>query len=183
MNVEKIVKYSIGGVIFMIKKTKYIILNRHNVSFKYISLFSAKSSIRVARGGYLSFGKLCTMESGSYIGVRKGGHINLGDGVYINRNTIIVSHDNISIGNGVTIGPGCYIYDHDHAPETKSGFKTATIKIGKNVWIGANVVLLKGITVGDNSTIGAGSVVVKNVPENAIVVGNPAKVIKYKSNV
>ena len=56
------------------------------------------------------------------------------------------------------------------------------IKVGNNVWIGGNVVVLSGVTIGDNCTIGAGSVVVKDIPANTVAVGNPCRVIKELSN-
>ncbi len=69
--------------------------------------------------------------------------------------------------------------DHDH-DTVNGGFVSAPIKIGDNVWIGANSVILKGVTIGNNAIIAAGSIVTKDVPANAIVGGCPAKVIRYK---
>jgi acetyltransferase-like isoleucine patch superfamily enzyme len=83
------------------------------------------------------------------------------------------------------IGPNCYITDHDHgldlafAPLQQPMVSSPT-KIGDRVWVGANVTILKGVNIGNDAVIGAGSVVTKDIPEKAIAVGNPAKVIKYR---
>ena len=68
--------------------------------------------------------------------------------------------------------------DHDLAPEKRQQLHPAPIRIGKNVWIGANAVVTKGVTIGDNAVIAAGAVVTKDVPANCIVGGVPAKQIK-----
>ena len=97
-----------------------------------------------------------------------GGLIELKGNNYINRNTIIVSHHKIIIGENTTIGPNCCIYDHDH--DGKGGFISKPIEIGKNVWIGAGCIILKDVKIGDNSIIGAGTLVNKNVPPNSIMI-------------
>ena len=68
--------------------------------------------------------------------------------------------------------------NHDLHPEKRQGMHPKSVKIGRNVWIGSNSTILPGVTVGDNAVISAGSVVTRDVPENMVVAGNPAKVTK-----
>lgn len=93
------------------------------------------------------------------------------------------SHCNlISIGNNVGIAPQVYFLVHDASTKKELGYtKIGAITIEDNVFIGARTIILPGVTVGKNSIVGAGSVVIKDVPPNTIVVGNPAKVIGSKS--
>jgi acetyltransferase-like isoleucine patch superfamily enzyme len=112
--------------------------------------------------------------------------IYIGAHTYINRNTFLDATLSITIGNHCAIGPGCYITDHDHGldpslPPLKQPMVAKPTQIGDRVWIGANTTILKGITIGNDTVVGAGSVVTQNLPEKAIAVGVPAKVIKYKT--
>ncbi|MBQ9598477.1 MAG: sugar O-acetyltransferase, partial [Clostridia bacterium] len=68
--------------------------------------------------------------------------------------------------------------NHDLNPEKRQSLIPSPVKIGSNVWIGAGSTILPGVTIGDNSVIGAGSVVTKDIPENVVAVGSPARVIK-----
>ncbi|TVZ08247.1 acetyltransferase-like isoleucine patch superfamily enzyme [Cellulophaga sp. RHA_52] len=91
----------------------------------------------------------------------------------------------IKIGDDVMIGPKTIIWGRDHG--MKKGIKmnlqdhtNLPVEIGDDVWIGAGVIILKGVNIGNGAVVGAGSLVSKSVPENAIVVGNPAKIVKYR---
>ena len=111
--------------------------------------------------------------------------IDIGANTYINRQTFIDAIQSLKIGRDCGIGPNCYITDHDHGldpalPPLKQPMFAQKVTIGDRVWIGANVVILKGVTIGDDAVIGAGSVVTKSIPAGAIAVGSPARVIKYK---
>lgn len=102
--------------------------------------------------------------------------------VYINRFTIIDASELIEIGPGTMIGPGTYITDHDHGtaldqPIHKQALPGSPTRIGTDVWIGAGVTILKGVTVGDQAIVAAGAVVTKDVSARAIVGGVPAKTI------
>lgn len=103
----------------------------------------------------------------------------------INMNCTFLDSNIITIGHCALIGPGCNIICTNHAidPEErlKGVFNDKPINIGSNVWLGANVTVLPGVTVGDNSIIGAGSVVTKDIPANVIAVGNPCKVVRQIS--
>lgn len=112
----------------------------------------------------------------------------LGNQVYINRFTVIDATSSIQIGDRTMIGTHCYITDHDHVfqgqPVDRSigelpltGVPTS---IEENVWIGSHVTILKGVTIGKNSIIGAGSVVTKSIPANSVAVGNPCRVIRER---
>jgi acetyltransferase-like isoleucine patch superfamily enzyme len=93
----------------------------------------------------------------------------------------IQATNGIIFGDNVGIGPNVTIISSNHDPnDFDKHIKTKPIKIGSNVWIGANSVVLPGVTVGDNAVIGAGSVVTKDIPSNAIAVGNPCRVIRDK---
>jgi len=84
----------------------------------------------------------------------------------------------IEIGNDVTLAPKVHILAHDASTFTHVGYtKIGKVKIGDNVFIGANSIILPGVTIGNNAIIGAGSIVTKDIPENSIAVGNPAKII------
>ena len=84
----------------------------------------------------------------------------------------------ITIGNDVRVGANCFILDGDgHQDDLRSG-QNAPVVIGDHVWLGANVTVLKGVTIGENSLIGMGSVVTKDIPANVVAAGNPCRVIR-----
>ena len=105
-------------------------------------------------------------------------HVSLGklilhDGVFINNSCSFNCMERIEIGSGTMMGEGVRFYDHDHiyTAETieKWQWTTAPIKVGKDCWIGSNVTILKGVTIGDNTIIGAGCLVRKDIPANSVV--------------
>jgi galactoside O-acetyltransferase len=107
----------------------------------------------------------------------------IGDNVSINNNFSAVSFSKIAIEDDVLIGVNCSIIDTDghqlEIDKRADGIpKVAEIVISKNVFIGDNVSILKGVTIGENSVIGFGSVVTKSIPDNVIAAGNPAKIIR-----
>lgn len=116
--------------------------------------------------------------SGSRIYVNKGATLKLGGG-YINHSLNLSCFESITIGQGVAISENVTIRDSDnHTIASSEHPVTKPIVIGDHVWIGMNVNILKGVTIGSGAIIAAGAVVTKDVPENALVGGIPAKVIK-----
>ena len=111
-----------------------------------------------------------------------GYNISIGENFHANYNLIILDVCEVTIGNNVFIGPNVGIYTAGHPVDVElrnNGVEYGKkIKIGNNVWIGGNVCILPGVTIGDNVTIGAGSVVTKNIPSNVTAFGNPCKVHK-----
>lgn len=111
-----------------------------------------------------------------------GTHIELGENFYSNVNCVILDVANVKIGDDVMFGPNVGIYTAGHPvhPETRcSGWEYGQeIVIGNRVWLGAGVSVMPGVTIGDDSVIGAGSVVTKDIPSGVIAAGNPAKVIR-----
>lgn len=113
-----------------------------------------------------------------------GKNTKLGKNVFINACCRFQDNGGIEIGDGTMIGQGTTIVtlNHDLNPQTRLNASPKPVKIGKNVWIGASCTILPGVTIGDNAVIGAGSVVVKDVPANKVAVGNPARVVKSVTN-
>ena len=111
--------------------------------------------------------------------------LTIGDYFFMNYYSVIDCHFSITIGNRVQIGPHCYISDFDHdlkvdlrLPFHRGNGNAEAVVIKDNVWLGAGVIVLKGVTIGKNSVIGAGSVVTKDIPDNSLAIGIPAKVVK-----
>ncbi len=137
--------------------------------------FSPNVILELDRGGRLTLEKLVRVHSGSKISVRSGGRLEIGSNVRMNYNCMVVCHREITIGRGTELGPNVLIYDHDHDFRHPAGFKskhfkTSPVHIGENVWLGANVVILRGTTIGDNCVVGAGSVLSGNYPANSVIV-------------
>ena len=111
-----------------------------------------------------------------------GYFINIGKNFYANYNLTILDTASVTIGDNVFIGPNCGFYTSGHPLDYQTRNKgleyAKPIKVGSNVWIGGNVCVMPGVTIGDNVVIGAGSVVNKDIPSNCVAVGNPCKVIK-----
>ncbi len=109
-----------------------------------------------------------------------GKNTTVGFNVFINEGCCFQDQGGIDIGDNCLIGQQVVIatLNHDLAPERRGDMLPKPVKIGKNVWIGAHVTILPGVTVGDNAVIAAGAVVTKNVPANAVAAGVPAKIIK-----
>ena len=109
-----------------------------------------------------------------------GKNIHLGKNVFINAGCRFQDQGGIYIGDGTFIGHNVILatLNHDMNPDSRGDMYPKPIHIGKKVWIGSGAIVLPGISIGDNSVIAAGSVVTKNVPENVVYGGNPAKFIK-----
>ncbi len=111
-----------------------------------------------------------------------GKHVHFGNNVYANFNFTCVDDTDIFVGDCTMFGPNVTVATAGHPilPEirAKAYQFNIPVHIGRNCWLGAGVVVLPGVTIGDNSVIGAGSVVTKDVPPNVIAVGNPCRVLR-----
>ena len=113
--------------------------------------------------------------------------IEIGNNVSINYDVHIAACNKVTIGDGTLIASKVFITDHFHGntteddlkipPQERSLYSKGEVRIGKNVWIGEGVVIMPGVCIGDNAVVGANSVVTKDVPNNSVVVGNPARAL------
>ncbi len=111
-----------------------------------------------------------------------GKHVHLGSHVYVNYNLTLVDDTHIYIGDHVMIAPNVVIATGTHPIHPELRRKEAQfnlpVHIQDNVWLGAGCLVMPGVTIGENSVIGAGSVVTKDIPENVVAVGNPCRVLR-----
>lgn len=111
-----------------------------------------------------------------------GKHTHFGEGVYANFNLTLVDDTHIYVGDKTMLGPNVVLATAGHPilPELrKVQYQyNMPVRIGKNCWLGAGVIVLPGVTIGDNTVIGAGSVVTKDIPANVVAVGNPCRVLR-----
>ena len=128
-----------------------------------------------------SVGKNCYIEP-PFHGNWGGKNLFLGDNVYANFNLTVVDDVEIIVGNNVLFAPNCTLTTANHPinPDLRrKGYQYAKkIVIGNNVWLGSNVVVLLGVTIGDNSVIAAGSIVSRDIPANVVAMGIPCRVVR-----
>ncbi|WP_289662501.1 acyltransferase [Flavobacterium panacagri] len=181
----------------MDKVFSYFILYTNGVKFNKFKT-NGIPKVYIALGGRIVIGtnfKMNNREISNPIGrfnkcsfmVGEKGELIIGNNVGMS-SSAIVCHDSIRIGNNVNLGGNVVIYDTDfHSLNSEKrrnrytdvkGTKTKPVIINNNVFIGAHSTILKGVTIGENSIVGACSVVTKNIPENQIWGGNPAKFIR-----
>jgi acetyltransferase-like isoleucine patch superfamily enzyme len=131
-----------------------------------------KGSISINKGK-LKLSDSFRARGGCHINITDG-QVNIGSDVYFNYNVILTCREEISIGDNAMFGPGVMIFDHDHlVPIERFGrnkYVSSKVSIGKNVWIGAGSIILKGVVIGDNAVIASGSIVTKDVPPDYILI-------------
>jgi len=151
--------------------------------------FAGRPRFRRHPQSFISIGAACKFNSSPFsnlIGVnhpcivatlREGANIQIGDGCGFSGTTIACAN-NITLGRNIRCGANTLITDTDwHRDDDRTG-PDAPVEICNNVWLGVNVTVLKGVTIGENTFIAAGSVVTKNLPPNVMAGGVPAKVIR-----
>jgi maltose O-acetyltransferase len=139
--------------------------------------------VRVDNQGRISIGprvRIRAVPWPSELAAGKGGVLEIGESTFINAGVSITALEHIQIGSGCEIGSGVLIMDNDFhvAADPARHPPSRPIVIGDRVWIGARAIVLKGVTVGEAATIGAGSVVTSDVPAHSVVAGVPARVIR-----
>lgn len=140
------------------------------------------SSTKIEAGNNLKVGKGFRTRNNVEINVRTGACLELGDNVFINSNSLITCRKHIQIGDNTIIGPNVCIFDNDHKIEDgrvlQNDYDCDEVIIGNNVWIGAKSTILKGVKIGDNAVVSAGSVVVKDIPEGSILIQKRENTLK-----
>lgn len=135
-------------------------------------------------GARFIVGKHVTFRKGFSMMIGKNGEVNIGNNVFFNNYCSLNAIERIIIGDGTIFGENVKVYDHNHCyqdpnvPIKEQGFTSAPVNIGKHCWIASNVVILKGVTIGDNCVIGAGCVIYKDVPEESVMINKQELVIK-----
>ena len=117
-----------------------------------------------------------------------GQNIKLGKNTFLNFNCLFLDDNSITVGKNGLIGPNVQIYTASHPlaaherivadPEERYLTLTKAVHIGDNAWIGGNTLIMPGVTIGNNVTIGAGSLVTKDIPDNCLAMGSPCKVVR-----
>lgn len=133
------------------------------------------------KGMFAEFGEGCYIETPLHANWG-GHHVHFGKNVYANFNLTLVDDTHIYVGDYTMIGPNVVIATGGHPllPELRErGYQyNAPVHIGRNCWLGAGVIVVPGITIGDNVVIGAGSIVTRDIPDNVLAVGNPCRVLR-----
>lgn len=143
-----------------------------SLTFWPVERFSPNVEVDLVRGE-LRLGRRVRVHHGTKLLVDRGTLV-IGDDAAINARCGLYCFDRIEIGAGCEFGPGVLVYDHDHDFRCPGGLKagryrTAPVVIGRNVWVGANTVILKGCVIGDNCVIGAGCIVRGTIPPNTVL--------------
>ena len=133
------------------------------------------------KGMFAEIGENCYIEPPFHAN-HAGYHVHFGNNVYANFGLTLVDDTHIYVGDCTMFGPNVVVATAGHPilPELRERALqfNMPVHIGRNCWLGAGVIVLPGVTIGDNSVIGAGSVVTKDIPANVIAVGNPCRVLR-----
>lgn len=184
MTIEERNKKMLSGVMYndlaaeLVEKREQVIFltNKYNKSFGK-PIEKREKILRTLLG---SIGNNVHFEPG--FRCEFGFNISIGNNFYANYDCIMLDGNKIEIGDNVLFGPRAGIYTSNHAIDPSErqngGCFSKPVKIGNNVWMGGDVKVLQGVSIGDNTVIGAGSVVTRDIPANVVAAGNPCKVLR-----
>jgi acetyltransferase-like isoleucine patch superfamily enzyme len=167
---------NILSVIFSLGKFLLIkLIHFKRFHFYPIQRFSPRTQIFFIGNGEIFLGKKVRAHTGVRIRAINNGVIDIGQNVSLNYGCMIVAMGSIKISQGVEFGPNVLVYDHDHDFRVTGGikagkYKISNVEIGKNCWIGANSIILKGTKLGENCVVGAGTVVKGDFPSNSLII-------------
>ena len=143
--------------------------------------------LKIGQKARVTFGERCVLDR--FLTVEAEGRLSVGAGTIFGHHCTLVAMQDLEIGPDCLIANLVDIRDNDHCfadlntPIRSQGSSVAPVKIGRNVWLGTKVTVIKGVTIGDNAIVGANAVVTKDIPANAIAVGVPARVIRFRGGV
>ena len=134
---------------------------------------------RIINAANVRIGRDCLFQDSIYIRAGVHGRVEIGDRVAINSFVQIYGHGGVSIGDETQLGSGTIVTTtgHDYADEKLEASFTPIV-IGRRVWVGAHVTIIGGVTIGDSAVIGAGAVVIRDIPPHTLAVGVPARVVR-----
>ncbi|WP_294784066.1 acyltransferase [uncultured Eubacterium sp.] len=159
---------------------KYKILYGSRIQMAKINSLKGRIEIDLFSDAKCRIGNFLMTAGPFYIKCTDKAEITIGDNCFFNHNCSLTAAENIVIGNQCMFANNFVVVDHDHDRKDGKILKelvSAPVKIGNNVWCGANVTVLKGVTIGDGAVIAAGSVVNRNVAAYSVVAGVPARKI------
>lgn len=147
-----------------------------------VEMLSPNTRITLAPTSTVTFGDRLVSDGRTVVTACSGAKLTIGSRVYFNEDTMISCKEQITIGDGCRFGPNVKIFDNDHRFDAVNGVSaehsTAPVSIGSRCWIGSNVVILRGTTIGDCCVIGAGCVVKGNIPAGSLVTQSRELVIR-----
>lgn len=176
-----LMKNLIAVVYSLIKMSLIKLFHMRTFRFKLVERFSPDTTIEIGRNATLCLGNKVRAHTGTRIRVRENAKVSIGNDVAFNYNCLITAKEKIIIGDGCEIGPGVLFYDHDHNVVGHSIkeqlYKTDPIIIGKNLWIGANAIILRGSQIGDNCVVAAGTIIKGKYQSNMLIRNNNCIVV------
>jgi len=134
---------------------------------------------RIVNAANVSIVRGCLFQDAVYIRAGATGRVDIGDRAALNSHCQLYGHGGITIAADAQLGPGTIVTTtgHDYAGNLEETFRP--VRIGRRVWIGANVTIIGGVSIGDEAVIGAGAVVIRDVPPRTLAVGVPARVVRH----
>jgi len=174
------------NISFYQRLKSYLYLKYHGVVFDSNTYVKKNFELRKSKDSLIQLCKNCVIqEYVFFLLTEPNPKLTIGNNVSIGRSSIIAIKDHLQIGDNTEIAANVFICDQSHGIEigkliTNQKSQIEKVVIGEDVWIGTGSVILKGVKIGNGSIVGANSVVNKNIPENQIWAGNPAKFIRER---
>lgn len=168
--------FNLISVLFSAVKFGFLkLLHPKRFYYEGMQRFSPNTEVVLADKGTIRLGKYVRAHRRSKLLAMDDGVLQIGSNTAMGNGVTITCMDRVTVGEGVQFGPDVKIYDHDHDFRVPGGvgagkFRTAPVEIGDNCWIGCNVVILMGTTLGENCIVGAGSVLKGQYPANSVIV-------------
>tara|TARA_B110001452_G_scaffold244242_1_gene228158 strand:- start:1264 stop:1824 length:561 start_codon:yes stop_codon:yes gene_type:complete len=184
MKILNLVKSAFNFIVTGVKEEYQIeLIRKANPKIRIGKRFNCNNLSKFRAGEGSEFGDNITINCGWSSWSDKSGYFKCGSNVYLGPNSVVFAAGGVEIQDDVLISPSVNVVSHQHKyigvkPYRKEKSEFKKVKICRNAWIGTNVTILPGVTIGENSIVAANALINKNVPKNVIVAGIPARIIK-----